>query len=163
MSQKRTVPGPPLFGSSGTNLRSRVPLGRPRLSWNSPHAMWLGTGPSQPCELGTILDRHPYPDGVVLDRCLSRALASTLVSSRLILLSSPAQFARPGKLGLAQERLSDLPLVVESLRCDMFNDGTDCLAAPTLEVLLGKRFSHFRHKGGVRTPVAPRGGSCLDN
>jgi hypothetical protein len=48
--EQRTVLGPPTFGSSGTVLRPRVPLGRPRLSRNSTRAMWSGTGPPQPCE-----------------------------------------------------------------------------------------------------------------
>jgi hypothetical protein len=99
---------------------------------------WLG-------HFGTLSLEKEISDG---------ALVSTLVISRLLLLSSPAQLARLGKLGMAQERLSDLPLVVDSLRCDTFNDGTGCLAAPTLEVLLGKPFSHFRHGGGIRTPFA---------
>jgi hypothetical protein len=101
-----------------------------------------------------VLSNNSVGSGVVLGRCLSRALTSTLVSSRLLLLSSSAQLARLGKLGLAQERLSDLPLVDDSHRRDTFNDGTGCLAAPTVEVLLFKPFSHFRHGGGVRTPFA---------
>jgi hypothetical protein len=71
---KRTVPGPPTFGSSGTDLRSWVSLGRPRLVSDSTRAMWSGTGPPQPLYTGTILGRQPLSEDcylrVVLDELL---------------------------------------------------------------------------------------------
>jgi hypothetical protein len=101
-----------------------------------------------------VLSNNTVGSGVVLGRCPSKALASTLVSSRPLLLGPSAQLTSLGKLGLPKELLGDLLAVVNNLSRDAFNDGTGSLADPTLKVLLGKLFSHFRHGWGILTPLA---------
>jgi hypothetical protein len=100
-----------------------------------------------------VLSNNSVGSGFVLGRCLSRALASTLISSCLLLLSSLAQLARPGKLGRAQERIGDLPLVVDSLRRDTFNDVAGCLAGPTLEVRSASRLATLDTEGAFGPPL----------
>jgi hypothetical protein len=108
-----------------------------------------------------VLSDNSVGSGVVLDRCLSKALTSTLGVSRPLLLGPFAQLPSLGKLGLTKELLGDLLAVVDNLSRDAFDDGTGRLAGPTLEVLLGELFSHFRHGGGVLIPLAHNNVSIL--
>jgi hypothetical protein len=108
-----------------------------------------------------VLSNNSVGSGVVLDRCMSKALTSTLGGSRPLLLGPFAQLPNLSKLALTKELLGDLLAVVDNLGRDAFNDGTGSLAGPTLEVLLGELFSHFRYGGGVLIPLAHNNVSIL--
>jgi hypothetical protein len=101
-----------------------------------------------------VLNNSSAGSGVVLNRCLFKALRFALVSSRLLLSWYLATLPSLGKLGLSNKPLSDLLMVLNDLGRDTFNDGTSSLAGSCSVVLLGELFGHFRHTGGILAPFA---------
>jgi hypothetical protein len=110
-----------------------------------------------------VLSNNSVGSGVVLVRCLFKALRFALVSSRRLLAWYFATLPSLGKLGLSKKPFTDLLTVFNSLDRDTFNDGTNGLAGSCSEVLLGELFGHVRHTGGILAPFANDGISILHN
>jgi hypothetical protein len=110
-----------------------------------------------------VLSNSSVGSGVVLSRCLFKALRFALVNSRRLLLWYFATLPSLGKLGLSKKPLSDLFTVFNSLGRDTFNDGTNSLAGSCSKALLGELFGHVRHTRGILALFAHDGISILHN